>query len=253
MSRFSRDRDREQLEQEIQGDEYRKLLRDLQFHNPFFGRFATWLDVVAFMQDGTPTDPRKDVVLRPIIAADAADRDPRWRGILLALFWSDLEKLLCLKRRWDPDEGELWRNITWVFIEALSRIDLDQRSDRLARKVLNDTSHRLHDEYQDAWSRANQEFSTEPEEIVTLAGGVQDATFAEFALREEQEVEIRRLRTHLEAGRITEADFVLLVGTRIYGQSVDDYARKAGLTFQTTKKRRQRAERAIRFFEKGMR
>jgi hypothetical protein len=201
------------------------------------------------MQDGTPTDPYKDKVLQPIIAAHAADRDPRWRGVLLAIFWSDLEKLLCLKRRWDPDEGELWRNVTWIFIEVLSRIDLNQRPERLAQKVLNDTSHRLHDEYQDAWDRANQEFATEPEEIATLAGGAEDATFAAFALREEQEVEIRRLRTHMEAGRITEADFVLLVGTRIYGRSVVDYAREAGLTFQTAKKRRQRAERAIRRFE----
>lgn len=207
------------------------------------------MDVAAFMQDGTPTDPRKDEVLRPIIAAHAVDRDPRWRAVLLAICWSDLEKLLCLKHRWDPDEGELWRNVTWIFIEVLSRIDLNQRPERLAQKILNDTSHRLHDEYQDAWDRASQEFATEPEEIVTLAGGAEDATFAAFALREEQEVEIRRLRTHMEAGRITEADFALLVGTRIYGKSVVDFARETGLTFQTAKKRRQRAERAIRLFE----
>jgi len=205
------------------------------------------------MQDGTPTDPRKDALLRPIFAAHAADRDPRWRGILLFIFWSDLEKLLCLKRHWDPEEGDLWRNITWVFIEVLSRIDLNQRPERLAQKVLNDTSHRLHDEYRDAWGRADQEFATEPEEIVMLAGGTEDSTFAALAFSEERQVEIQRLRTHMEVGRITEDDFVLLVGTRIYGKSVADCALEVGLTFQTAKKRRQRAERAIRHFEKKTR
>lgn len=205
------------------------------------------------MQDGPPTDPRKDEVLIPIMAAHAADRDPRWRGILLVLFWSDLEKLLFLKRHWDPDEGELWRNITWIFMEVLSRIDLEKRPDRLAQKILNDTSHRLHDEYQGTWNRECREFATDPEEIVTLAGGAEDVVFADFALREEQEFEINRFRMHLEAGRITEADFMLLVGTRIYKQSVNDYAREAGLSLQTAKKRRQRAERAIRLFERKKR
>jgi hypothetical protein len=211
------------------------------------------LDVVAYMQVGTPTDPRKDEVLRPIIASHAADRNPRWRDVLLALFWSDLEKLLCIKRRWDPAEGELWRNVTWVFIEVLSRIDLKKRPERLAQKVLNDTSHHLHDEYRDAWHRADQELVVEQDEIVELAGGAEDDTFAALAFREEREVEIRRLRTHLEAGRITESDFVLLLGTRVYGKSVVEYAREVGLTFQAAKKRRQRAERAIWLFEKTKR
>jgi hypothetical protein len=205
------------------------------------------------MQDGTPTDPSKDEVLKLIIAAHAADRDPRWREVLLALFWSDLEKLLCIKRRWDSDEGELWRNVTWIFIEVLSRIDLIKRPERLAQKILNDTSHCLHDEYRDTWDRADREIAVEQEAIVELAGGAEDDTFAALAFSEEREVEIRRLRTHLEAGRITESDFVLLLGTRVYGKSVVEYACEAGLTFQAAKKRRQRAERVIWLFEKTKR
>jgi hypothetical protein len=68
-------------------------------------------------------------------------------------------------------------------------------------------------------------------------------------LREAQELEIRRLREHQEAGRITEADYLLLVGTRVYGKPVVDYAREMGLAYQTAKKRRQRAEAAIRRFQ----
>jgi len=62
-------------------------------------------------------------------------------------------------------------------------------------------------------------------------------------------MEIKRLKEHMQAGRITEADFFLLVGTRVYGRSIAHYARAVGLNYQVAKKRRQRAEAAIRRFE----
>ena len=64
-----------------------------------------------------------------------------------------------------------------------------------------------------------------------------------------QGIEIKRLRAHMDAGRITEADFLLLVGTRVYGRSVANYARETGLGYQVAKKRRQRAEATIGRFE----
>ena len=67
-----------------------------------------------------------------------------------------------------------------------------------------------------------------------------------IALREVQEAEIKKLRGHLKQGLISEADFYLLVGTRLYGESLADCARKAGLGYQAAKQRRQRAEAAIR-------
>ena len=97
---------------------------------------------------------------------------------------------------------------------------------------------------------ALREFTADPEEIDALAGGVEGIDFAGIELREAQEIEIERLREHLDAGRITEADFLLLIGTRVYGKSVADYAREAGLDYQVAKKRRQRAEAVIRRFEK---
>jgi len=93
----------------------------------------------------------------------------------------------------------------------------------------------------------------DPEEIDALAGGVEGIDFAGIELREAQEIEINRLREHFEADRITEADFLLLIGTRVYGKSVADYAREAGLDYQVAKKRRQRAEAVIRRFEEEKR
>jgi len=245
-----RDEDRERLERELQGGAYQALLRRLQRKQLFFRCFRTWADVIAFMRSGTSRDPRKDEILRPIFEAHAEDEDPRWRAILLVVFWPALESIHFQKRGWDADPDERWQNVVWTFLQVLCRIDLTKRADRLVQKIFNDTVHRLHDEYRRAWNRTNREFTAEPEEIDALAGGVEGIDFAGIELREAQEIEINRLREHLDAGRITEADFLLLVGTRVYGQSIADYARGAGLDYQVAKKRRQRAEAVIRRFEK---
>lgn len=245
--------DRERLEQELQGSAYQTLLGKLQRKHLFLRRFRTWSDVIAFMRNGTSTDPRKDEVLRPIFEAHSEDEDPRWRAVLLAIFWPGLESIHFQKRGWDADPDERWQNITWTFLQVLCRVDVKRRPDRLVQKVFNDTVHHLHDEYRRIWNRTNREVTAEPEEIDALAGGVEGIDFAGIELREAQEIEIERLREHLDAGRITEADFLLLIGTRVYGKSVADYAREAGLDYQVAKKRRQRAEAVIRRFEEEKR
>ncbi len=249
MASPSRDRDRKRLEQELQSTNYNELLRGLQRKEPFLRQFLTWADVIAFMRDGTSTDPRKDEILRPIFEAHAQDGNPHWRTILLVIFWPGLESIHFQKLRWDPDQDERWQNVVWTFLQVLCRIDVRRRPDRLVQKVFNDTVHRLHDEYRRAWERANREVTAGPEEIEALAGVTAGVGTSGIELRQAQENEIGRLRQHKEAGHITEADFLLLVGTRVYGQSVADYARVAGLDYQVAKKRRQRAEAAIRRFE----
>ena len=106
--------------------------------------------------------------------------------------------------------------------------------------------------YRSPAARADQEIPFEREEIEFLAGGAEDGAIAAFELREEKEPEVRELRTHLEAGRLSEGDFLLLVGTEVYGLSVADTARLAGLEYELAVKRRQRARANIRrFMEKA--
>lgn len=235
----------DRIEQEIQGSAYEALLGRLARSSPFYRRFATWADVIAFMRSGTSTDPRKDEVLRPIFQAHQADGDPRWRTVLLVIFWPGLASIHWQKRAWDPDSDELWQNVLWTFLRVICRIDTDRRPERLVQKVFNDTVHDLHEEYRRIWNRAGHETPWSDEEIDAL-GGMGGIDLDAIDLHKTQMAEIRRLREHMRAGRISEADFLLLVGTRVYGRSVADYARGAGLDYQTAKKRRQRAEAALR-------
>jgi len=76
-----------------------------------------------------------------------------------------------------------------------------------------------------------------------------DAGFAEMEMREEQDDRVENFRKHVDAGRISETDFHLLVGTLVYGRRLSECAEDVGLNYQAAKKRRQRAGAAIRRFE----
>ena len=85
--------------------------------------------------------------------------------------------------------------------------------------------------------------------IAAIAGGVEDIGHAAVDLAYDLNAEINRLRRHMEAGRITEFDYLLLVGTRVYRKPLAEYAREVGVSYEKAKKRRQRAERKLREYE----
>jgi hypothetical protein len=235
-----------QLLHELQQDDYQELLTGLKQTWRFLGRFGTWANVVAFMRAGTSDDPQKDKVLRPILRAHQQDGDHRWRTILLVIFWPGLRSLFWQKAHWDPNHRERWGRVVWTFLEVVCRLDPRRRSRRLVQKLINDTVHHLHRAYRRDWDETEFAPPMDPDLLEALAGGVEHVDFAIIDERDAQEAEIKRLRAHVDAGRISEADFLLLVGTRVYGQPLADYVREHGLNYEAAKKRRLRAEAAIR-------
>lgn len=246
MATVSRDRDRQRLEQELQSNECQRLLQGLQKQEPFLRQFTAWADVIAFMHEGTSEDPLKQEMLLAILRAHAEDQDPRWRAILLAVFWPGLDSIFNRKKRWDTDADERWQNVQWAFLQTVCKLDVGRRTDRLVQRIVNGTIHRLHDEYRRIWSRLEREKPTDPEQFEELLGGGEEPHFDEIDLRSIQSAEVARLREHADAGRISEADFLLLVGTRVYGKSAVQYARETGISSDLARKRRLRAEAAIR-------
>jgi len=246
MAHHSREQDRRRLEQELQGLEYQEALRSLQRKEPLLREFRSWSDFIAFMRAGTSDDPLKEKALLVILKAHAVDRDPRWRAILLAVFWPGLDSIFNRKKHWDPDHEERWQNVQWAFLQTICKLDVSRRTDRIVHRIVNGTIHRLHEEYRRAWKRAEREIPTDPELMEEIIGGAEDPGLDAVDLRSQQEAEIRRLREHADAGRISEADFLLLVGTRVYGKSAAQYARENGMSGDLARKRRLRAEAAIR-------
>jgi hypothetical protein len=198
------------------------------------------------MRAGSSRDPRKDDILRPIFGAHGEDQDPRWRTILLVIFWPGLEGIHRKKQHWDPAPDTLWSNITWGFLETVCRIDTRERPNRLVQKIINDTIHRLYGEYRHEWRRVEREVSLETDEFERLAGGDEGLEMAAVELLDEKEFEVRELKRYLASGVISEADFFLALGTIVYGASLSEYSEQAGLSYETVKKRRQRLEAKIR-------
>lgn len=231
---------------ELGSETYTVLLRQLHQAHPSLRRFGTWADVIALMRAGSPEDPVKESVLLAILQAHAEDKDPRWRAILLAIFWPSLDAIFNRKESWDANEDERWQNVLWAFLQAVCCLDVSKRTDRIVQRIVNSTIHRLHDEYRRVWNREERETPTDPEQLEELVGGCERTDFEAIDRRTKQDAEIKRLREHADAGRISEADFLLLVGTRVYGKSAGQYAREVGMSGDLARKRRLRAEAAIR-------
>ncbi|MCK6470850.1 MAG: hypothetical protein L6R28_03810 [Planctomycetes bacterium] len=246
-----REQDRRLIEREVEGSAFSDLLGVIHKRAPAFKSFRTWADVVAFMRRGTSHDARKNDLLEAILTEYGADRDPRWSSILLLIFWPGLESIHARKRAWDADGEELWQNIVWTFLKILCRMDMEKRRHRLVQKIINDTAHHLHDEYRRRWRGSQGETLADLESLDGIA--VEDDGLDDDRLDDllQQDTEVRRFRWHLEGGRISDSDFHLLVGTRVYGKRVAQYAREHGLNYQAAKKRRQRAEASIRRYEEA--
>ena len=240
MSCASWEKDRRVLEREVESKTYRELLEYLHRQHYLLG-FKTWMEVVRFMWESGPDEPARDKVLRPILRRHRDDRDPRWRTLLLLVFWPDLEVIHRFKWRADHCAEERWQNLLWTFFQVILRIDVDQRPEHITRKLFNDSIHGLSDTYRKDWAWANTHSLASNERIAKLAGWEKCPHQLAVDYHDDQHAEVRRLRSLVVNGNLSENEFDLLVATCVFGQSLAEYARDEGLDYEMLKKRRQRA------------
>lgn len=252
MEGTSREREREHLERELETETGRALLRKLKRRARHDAPFGSWADAAGFMHDAASgTDPRKDAILRAIAEAKDEDQHPLWNSVLVFFFWPGLLTIFSKRRTWDPDPDELWQTIVTEFLEAVSRLDVRRRRTRIASKLINDTYSRTYRAYEPKWRTLDREHAVEPEHIEPFMAAAPGIDFAAIELRELQEQRIAFFREAFAAGVVGEDDLFLLIGTDVYGQSIADYARACGASYQALKKRRQRARKAIDAWRRG--
>jgi len=245
VAKTRRDGTRECLLRELEEAGFRELLGRLKQTHELFGQFGTWAEVIGFMHGHSADDPLNDEILRPILAAHARDGDPRWRHVLMAIFWPGLVSVQRRLRRMERSGTDCAHDVDVMFLEVLMRLDLERRSDRLLQLILNTTYRRLYKQYQRRNKRMGREIPTDPDAVVAMAGSCEGIDFDELDRRELAEQEIARYRELAARGVILPKDERLLVETRVHGLSVGEHARRTGQNYEALRKRRQRAEAAI--------
>lgn len=226
------------------------LLHRLQEDSVLLRSFRTWEDTIAFMRTGVSACPAKDDILRPICQSHSEDHDPRWRTILLLIFWPSLKSLCMQKRMLDREYGELWASVVQAFLDAVCCFDAATWHDRIAARLFSETLHGVVAQYSTRRRQSSREVSTDPSVLAALAGQSHRGDFSEAGESASLAAAVGWLRAYVEAGSIDETDFCLLVGSIIYGKTDRECAEETGLSCQAAKKRRQRAITAVRAQER---
>lgn len=258
MAFLYRERDYRAIAASLESETYCALLRRIQRDAATLPRWPAWRSVIESLQGAGAHDPLQEELLAVILRAFREDGNPYWRSVLLVLCWPILSAVFCRSRGWsdvfdwDDGEDELWGYLLAVFCDLLETVPSETGDGRypLAGRIYRDVLDGVRDEYRRRLTRRYREQQVEPEALEELSLEYQRFESVDCELRDAQEAMVRKLRAHCEAGRISEPDLLMLVGTRLYGKSLRGYADEAGIDYEVAKKRRQRAEAAIRRGEK---
>lgn len=213
---------------------------------------STWSDVRGALKGSAIRSEAADAVLRPILASYRCSPDESWHHILFFLFWEQLRQVAFCLYRLDSNRNRVDSQVSWAFLQALHRIDLDLRRDRLGQKIINDTQHDARRFYVGDRAhlrrcrRIDDEIdrSIEPDTHgIVLA--VKDQGYEAVELRHDRSRVVAKLRAAVQAGRLDSADYLILIGCHVYGRTLDEMADRLGLRYQTAKKRRQRAVKSL--------
>jgi hypothetical protein len=189
---------------------------------------------VTFLRDGTNQDYQtKDALLRAFLEAYQAESGRhRPAHLLLGILQPGLSRLFYQHAgRWPGLEGaELWGQIVVSFLEVASSYSLKRRPRRIAKNLLMDTLRRTL-----RWLHAQhgRPTSLQPRRVTgDCAVEVAEAMpYAQALVRD---------------GIVNGEDAAILLATRIVGERLPVLARKRGRSYETLRKRRQRAQHAIR-------
>lgn len=241
-----KDVERDELMREVGKEQYQETFTKLRQDSESLSGFSDWGEVVAFLRRGSAKDPGKDAVLLSIVKSHGKSEDPRWRTVLLLIFWPGILSICRKRRRLDEDAEELLQTAVCAFLRALVTLDTSCRHDHIVRRIMNATTHRLYEEYERTGRHAGSLIPTDPDELDDLVGTADDAVFIEAERRMRMGAYVGHLRQQVLAGRISQADCELLTATRLEGKSAAQYARDNAMPVEAVRKRRLRAEAAMR-------
>lgn len=215
------------------------LYRSLRESCKVLARFASLQEAVELLRDGTNQDyETKDALLRAFLEVYQAEGVRRRSAqLLLGALQPGLSHLFHQQAgRWPGlEDAELWGQIAASFLEVASSHPLGRRPHRIAKNLLMDTLRRtlrwLHMDHGHPASRRPSR------------GTGDDA----IEMTEAMPYVLGLVR----AGVVNGEDAAILLATRVIGECLPVLAQKRGRSYEALRKRRQRAEQAIRRHLRG--
>lgn len=242
MRKSARSGLRKALEKEIGSEVYRKSFQQVKATCRDLEAFDDWREVIIFAKSRRVEEAAKDALLDELLLRTSCSRSPNISAVLILMFWNRLYGLVLRCKSWDHDGEELWHNLLLQFLQSIETFGGGRQVEHVMRWICNRTRYRLHEMYQKRWAVEAQEDCYPSLKLERLAGSALDPAFAKIENRDEFETAVRSFHRHVEEGRLSETDFLILVATRFYGLPLKDYARDTGLDYEMAKKRKQRAE-----------
>jgi hypothetical protein len=221
------------FEQWLKAPEARILCGKLKDSSDVLARFSSLQEAVKFLHDRTSGDyAAKDALLRGFVEAYQRANPHRPGLLLLGAFGPGLSHLFHQQvGRWPGLEAaELWAQITESFLEVASSYNFTRRPHRVAKNLILDTLRRTL-----RWLHAHHGQAKAPR-VVPATDKVSIEMIEAMPY----------LQVFVRRKVLTGEEAAILLATRVVGERLPDMARQRGVSYEALRKRRQRAERAIR-------
>jgi len=246
------------LKRELETETFAALLRVVRRGNPGLSEVAAWGDLL--IPEGGNVEPasRTAVALSVVHVTHRHDENPLWVTVLLALFWVPLLYLWRKELQPGLDEDDLWAAISEAFVEAVATVRRDEPESGFPKALWWETRNRLRTNLRREWRRGQREVPMlvrDPdEEDLPPQPEVPDLNasraFRDVDDRIDREKRVQELRDSLLRGVLTELEHDVLMGVEIYGQTLLEYAERAGSKYEAVRKRYQRARAKLSGGEK---
>lgn len=218
--------------------------------------FSSAGDALDMLTDKSASYQIKDSTLLAYIKEYQATRIDACLVFLEAAMFPALDHLFCSKLRPGMNLDDFWSEIQWAFLKTVVSYPVDRRISRVARNLQLDTLNSIC-----KWQRIESMSWQTVKKIKTVFKGheteIRNGALNPWDLlvdpkpghdwdHDDAQDALRSLSPLIEKGVLSKDDGYLLVGCHIYGKKLAALAKELGLTREAAKKRKQRAERAIR-------